>query len=544
MLKPVVLVILDGWGIAEPGPGNAISRAQTPTMTSLWSSFPHTALAASGEAVGLPHGEDGNTETGHLNLGAGQIVFQDLPRINMAIADGSFLTNPAFLNAIRHVKTNKSALHLLGLVGAGGVHSAIEHLFALMRLSKVHEPLPLFLHLITDGRDSPPTSALTYVAEVKRHTMDIGIGEIASIMGRYFAMDRDQRWDRTAASYFALTRGGGKTARTPEDAITQSYTAQKTDEFIEPTLIVNEDGIPKTLIRENDAVIFFNFRIDRPRQLTKAFVLPDFERDAYKEDFDPYAIKYFKRHIAERKEQASVFDRGERVKNVYFVTMTQYEANLPVDVAFPPQFIQMPLGRIISDHGLRQIRIAETEKERFVTYYFNGQREEPFPGEDRVILPSPAVSTYDVKPEMATPDLAHLVCDKVKTGSYDVVVANIACPDMVAHTGNIDATIAACEAADRFLAVVWPVIRDAGGAMIVTSDHGNAEELINTVTHDIDTEHSDAPVPFIVAAREFEGNPTELGSGILADVAPTVLELLGIPKPSTMTGRSLVHLLS
>lgn len=543
MLKPVVLVILDGWGIAEPGPGNAIRRARTPTLTSLWSSFPHTVLSASGEAVGLPHGEDGNTETGHLNLGAGQIVFQDFPRINMAIADGSFLTNPAFLNAIHHAKTNKSAVHLLGLIGAGGVHSAIEHLFALMRLAKVHQPFPLFLHLITDGRDSPPTSALTYIAEVERHVLDIGIGEIASIMGRYFAMDRDQRWDRTAKAYFALTRGEGKSARIPGEAVTQSYDLQKTDEFIEPTLMTDEQGNPKALIRENDAVIFFNFRIDRPRQLTKAFVLPNFGRDAYKEDFDPYAIKYFKRHIAERQEKASLFDRGERIKNLFFVTMTQYEANLPVDIAFPPQFIQMPLGRIISDHGLRQVRIAETEKERFVTYYFNGQREEPFPGEDRVILPSPAVSTYDLAPAMATPDLARLVCDKIKTSSYDVMVVNVACPDMVAHTGNLNATIAACEATDQFLATVWPVIRDVGGAMIVVSDHGNAEELINIVTHDIDTEHSDAPVPFVVASREFEGHPTELKPGILADVAPTVLELLGIPKPSTMTGRSLVHLL-
>lgn len=540
MLNPVVLVILDGWGIGEPGPGNAISLAKTPTMAALTSLFPHTTLEAAGEAVGLPRGEDGNTETGHLNIGAGQIVFQDLPRINMSIADGTFLTNPAFTNAVRHVTSNKSTLHLIGLIGAGGVHSAIEHVFALMRLAKVHQPLRVALHLITDGRDSPPTSALTYIAEVKRHIRDIGVGAIASVMGRYFAMDRDQRWDRTAKAYFALTRAEGLKEKTPEEAVTNSYEAGKTDEFITPTIMIGDDGKPVSLISENDAVIFFNFRIDRPRQLTKAFVLQDFEKDAYKEDFDPYTIKYFKRHIRERKDEAALFDRGERIRNLYCVTMTQYEANLPVDVAFPPQFIQMPLGRVISEHGLRQVRIAETEKERFVTYYFNGQREEPFPGEDRIILPSPAVPTYDLVPQMATPALSDLVCEKVTSDEYQFVVVNIASPDMVAHTGNLPATIAACEAADAFLASVYPVVLEHGGALVVTADHGNAEELINLETHKVDTEHSDANVPFIVATSFFRNQPIGITPGILADIAPTILDLLEIPKPSTMTGRSLL----
>lgn len=536
----VVLVILDGWGLAEPGPGNAISLAKTPTMDMLTSSFPHTTLEAAGEAVGLPRGEDGNTETGHLNIGAGQIVFQDLSRINMAIADGTFLTNPAFLNAVRHVRSTKSTLHLIGLIGASGVHSALEHLFALMRLAKVHQPLRVALHLVTDGRDSPPTSALTYIAEVKRHILDIGVGSIASVMGRYFAMDRDQRWDRTAKAYFALTKGEGITAKSPEEAVTTSYDTGKTDEFIEPTVIIDDDGKPVALVAENDAVIFFNFRIDRPRQLTKAFVLQDFEKDAYKEDFDPYAIKYFKRHIRERKAGAALFDRGERIQNLYGVTMTQYESNLPVDVAFPPQFIQMPLGRVISEHGFRQIRIAETEKERFVTYYFNGQREEPLPGEDRVILPSPSVPTYDLAPQMATRELADLVCEKVRSGMYQFVVANVACPDMVAHTGNLQATIAACETADEFLESVFPVVLASGGALVVTADHGNAEELINPVTHEVDTEHSCARVPFIVAASNFHSQPIELATGILADIAPTILSLMGVPKPATMTGMNLL----
>lgn len=540
MYSSVVLVILDGWGIAGPGPGNAILLAKTPTMGMLTSAFPHTTLSAAGEAVGLPRGEDGNTETGHLNIGAGQIVFQDLPRINMSIADGTFLINPAFLNATRHAATHKSTLHLVGLLGAGGVHSAIEHLFALMRLAKVHQPLRVALHLITDGRDSPPTSALTYIAEVKRHILDVGVGSIASVMGRYWAMDRDQRWERTAKAYFALTRGEGLTATSAEEAISRSYETGKTDEFIEPTLIVDDQKKPLGIISENDAVIFFNFRIDRPRQLTKAFVLQDFEKDAYKEDFDPYAIKYFKRHIRERQEGAALFDRGEQIRGLYCVTMTQYESNLPVDVAFPPLFIQMPLGRVVSDHGFRQIRIAETEKERFVTYYFNGQREEPFPGEDRVILPSPAVSTYDLTPQMATLALADLVCEKVRSGTYQFIVVNVASPDMVAHTGNLKATMTACEAADAFLGKVFPVVLDHGSTLVVTADHGNAEELINSETHEIDTEHSDAMVPFIVAAPNFRGQPIELATGILADVAPTILDLLEIPKPSTMTGRSLL----
>lgn len=540
MTSTTILVILDGWGLAEPGPGNAISLAKTPTMEMLTSTFPHTRLSAAGEAVGLPRGEDGNTETGHLNIGAGQIVFQDLPRINMSIADGTFLTNPAFLNATRHVAAHKSTLHLVGLLGAGGVHSAIEHLFALMRLAKVHQPLRVALHLITDGRDSPPTSALTYIAEVKRHILDIGVGTIASVIGRYWAMDRDQRWDRTAKAYFALTKGEGLTATSAEEAVSRSYESGKTDEFIEPTVIVDDQKKPLGIIAENDAVIFFNFRIDRPRQLTKAFVLQDFEKDAYKEDFDPYAIKYFKRHIRERQEGAALFDRGERIRNLYCVTMTQYESNLPVDVAFPPQFIQMPLGRVVSEHGLRQLRVAETEKERFVTYYFNGQREEPFPEEDRIILPSPAVPTYDLTPEMATPALADLVCEKIRSAMFQLIVVNVACPDMVAHTGNLQATVAACEAADAFLARVFPVALAHNGALVVTADHGNAEELVNLETHEIDTEHSDAMVPFIVATPSYRGRPIELTSGILADVAPTILDLLDIPKPSTMTGRSLL----
>lgn len=539
MLKPIVLAILDGWGLAPSGPGNAIALAKTPAMRGLIAGFPHTQLAASGEAVGLPHGEDGNTETGHLNIGAGQIVYQDLPRITMSIADGTFFQNPAFLNAINHVHTYKSDLHFIGLIGSGGVHSNVEHLFALMRLAKQHAVERAYLHLITDGRDSPPNSALTYIAQVKQQIVNLNIGTIATVMGRYWAMDRDHRWERTQKAYVALTKGEGNTALSPEDAIRQSYQAQKSDEFIPPTMMVRADGKPVALVKQNDAVIFFNFRIDRPRQLTKAFVLDKFEEQAKKEAFDPYAVKYYKTHLA-REKQTALFERGEKLKNLFFVTMTRYEESLSVDVAFPPQFIQVPLGRVISERGFRQIRISETEKERFVTYYFNGQREEPFPNEERRIVPSPAVATYDLKPEMSTAELTTAVVDSLKRNTYDFILVNVACPDMVAHTGNLQATIKACEAADAFIHAVSTETLARNGALLITADHGNAEELIDSSTGGANTEHSKFPVPLIIVANTFKGNSRQLDSGILADVAPTILKLMDIEKPTGMTGRALI----
>ena len=540
MNRPVVLVILDGWGIGFPGPGNAISLANTPAINKLKAGFPSTQLAAAGESVGLPHGEDGNTETGHLNLGAGQIVYQDLPRINMAIADGNFFNNSAFLNAVEHINRTKSSLHLLGLIGSGGVHSNIEHLYALMRFAKQNGVAQVYLHLITDGRDSAPTSALTYIAQIKQHMNSLGIGLIASVMGRYWAMDRDHRWERTAKAYKALTIGEASKALSPEDAIKKSYEGGKTDEFIDPAVIVDSSGIPLKLIQDNDAVIFFNFRIDRPRQLTKAFVLTNFEKEAVKEGFDPYAVKYYKKHLTDTKSETSPFERGQPLKNLYFVTMTRYEENLPVDVAFPPQFIPMPLGRVLSEKGLRQLRLAETEKERFVTYYFNGQRETPFDGEDRQMIPSPRVATYDLKPEMSTPELAESLRDKIRSGIYDFILVNVACPDMVAHTGNLEASIKACEAADKCVDIAFQETLGADGILLVTADHGNAEELINSITNQPDTEHSASDVPLYIAARQYQGKPARLQSGILADVAPTILKIMGIDKPQSMNGRSLL----
>jgi 2,3-bisphosphoglycerate-independent phosphoglycerate mutase len=539
-IKPVVLIILDGWGIAYPGPGNAIAQANTPFFDQMFTAYPHGYLSASGEAVGLPHGEDGNTETGHLNIGAGQIVFQDLARINAAIADGSFYQLPGLKKATDHVKKYNSTLHLLGLIGAGGVHANNEHLIALIKYAQQQQIKKLALHLFTDGRDSPPTSSLIYLSRIEKFLNTIGLGSIASITGRYYAMDRDFRWDRTEKAYRCLTEGVGSKANTPGEAVRQSYQAKKTDEFIEPTNIVDTNNIPLALIQDNDAVIFYNFRVDRPRQLTKAFVLPDFETSGNQLDFDPYSDKYRQTHLPPKFIAQQPFKRKKIITNLFFATMTEYQKGLPVEVLLPDQPIEYPLARIISAHNLRQLHLAETEKERFVTYYFDGLRSQPFPGEDWQVIPSPKVATYDLQPEMSTPQIAATMVKKLQQRIYHFIVVNIACPDMVAHTGNLEATIKACEAADQALAKIVPTVLNLGGTAIVTADHGNAEELINLQTGETDTEHSTNPVPFIVASKQFQANPTPLPKGILANIAPTILKLLNIPKPPEMITKSLI----
>lgn len=540
MNKPVVLIILDGWGLAPAGPGNAISQASLPNYNKLWVSFPHAKLIASGEPVGLPHGERGNSETGHLNLGAGRIVYQDLPRINMSIADGSFFTNQAFLKAFDHVKNNNSNLHLMGLIGQGGVHSSSEHLFALLHHARESGIKNLFLHLFTDGRDSPPTSAPLYISQVEEKLKTEGLGRIATISGRYFALDRDNRWDRTQKTYETIVKGNGLTATSPQEAIETAYAKGKTDEFIEPTVIVGTDKKPVAAVSDNDAVIFFNFRIDRPRQLTKAFVLPNLEKAIVaKPYFDPYAEKYYKKTYIVPKVKKT-FPRGKALANLFFVTMTEYERGLPVIVAFPPTIINMPLERILSERNLRQLHITETEKERFVTYYFNGQREDASPGEDWIIIPSPNVPTYDKVPEMSAQEVTQVVLERLSTQIYDFVLINFANPDMVGHTGVIPAGIMACETVDICLGKIINSILALGGTCIITADHGNVEEMINPITGGIDTEHSINPVPLILASKAYQGNCQELPSGILADVAPTVLKILEIPKPGEFSGRSLI----
>lgn len=546
MIPLVVLIVLDGWGLAPPGPGNAIACAKTPNMDSFWASFPHTRLEASSQAVGLPKGEPGNTETGHLNLGAGHIVYQDLLRINMAIANGSFFKNEAFIAAINHCRKNNSYLHIMGLLGAGGVHSSKEHLFALVRLCKEQNFARVFVHVFTDGRDSPPNAAVGYVEELEALLKSQGTGKIASVMGRYWAMDRDLRWERTAKAYFALTRGEGRLAASARQAVEQAYEAGVSDEFIEPTLI-SKGGKPLALIAQNDAVIFFNFRIDRPRQLTKAFVWDDFEQTAGEIwGFDPYEVKYAKRHTAP-KAASKPFQRGPKIPNLFFVTMTEYGKPLKdrTHVAFPPAKVEFPLGAILAENGFRQLRIAESEKERFVTFYFNGQNEINLPGEEWVIVPSPRVETYDRKPEMAAEEITQNFLSKIgstRPSLYRFVLINFANPDIVAHTGDFEATKQACSFVDSQLALIVHRVNSLSGVTIITGDHGNAEQMVNPQTAQPDTEHTTNPVPFIVVGKEFLGNAQTLESGILADVAPTILQFLDIAVPSTMTGRSLIGL--
>ena len=541
---PVVLVILDGWGIAPPGEGNAIALAKTINIDKYFATFPHSQLIASGESVGLPKGEDGNTETGHLNIGAGKTVFQDLARINMAIAGGSFYENEVLLGAITHCRKYNSGLHLMGLIGAGGVHSNIEHLFALINLAKLNNFTKVFIHLFTDGRDSPPTSSATYVAKIRNSIKEHSLGTIASIMGRYWAMDRDHRWQRTAKAYFALTKGKANLVKTPEEAIETSYSQGKTDEFIEPSVVTDKNGVPVGLIKNNDAVVFFNFRTDRPRQLTKAFVSKDLAKSSLEWDFDPYAVKYEKKHISGKREASPVFERGEALSNLYFATMTEYGKPLVVagaKVVFQKEHISQTLGQIISQNNLKQLRVSESEKEKFVTYYFSGQIEARLLGEDRIIIPSPKVPTYDTKPEMSAREITNKVVEILKAPkTYSFILVNFANADMVAHTGNIGSTVKACEVVDECIGKLANVVLAYGGTLLISADHGNAEEMINKSTSEIDTEHSTGMVPFIAISQKFRGKSVTLPSGILADIAPTVLSLLSIQKPENMTGRDLL----
>lgn len=539
----VVLIILDGWGLAPNSPGNAISQANLPNLKTYLSAYPHTTLTASGEAVGLPRGEVGNTETGHLNLGAGRVVYQDLLRINMSVSDGSFFKNSTLISAIDHAKKNNSNLHLMGLVGTGGVHSSIEHLFALLNLCKQQNFNRVFLHLFTDGRDSPPNTAISYLQQVEGVLQTTGVGTIASIMGRYWSLDRDFRWERTQKAYRALTRGEGLLTSEYKIEIEKSYEKGITDEFLEP-LILTKNGIPRAVISKNDAVVFFNFRIDRPRQLTRAFVFEDFNTENQQAfDFDPYEIKYRKTHLGSRVSLGG-FERGEKIKNMYFVTMTQYENTTLryLQVAFPPTMVNLPLGGVVSQNGLRQVRIAESEKERFVTFYFNGQREIPFAGEERKIVPSQKVSTYELKPEMSVSEITNAfleILGKTNQNKYSLFILNFANADMVGHTGNLKAAITACEAIDKNLGRIVQSVKSIGGVVLITSDHGNAEEMLS-IDGKPETEHSANPVPFTIVGEMFLGNGNTLTSGVLADVAPTILKLLGIPQPSDMTGRALI----
>lgn len=541
MQKPrVLLVILDGWGIGPDYPGNAIKLAKTPTMDMMTTTFPHTELVASGESVGLPKGEDGNTETGHLNIGAGRIVYQDLPRINMAISSGSFMENKAFLKAVDHVRKNNANLHLLGLIGQGGVHSSNEHLYALLRFCKNQKLDKVYLHLITDGRDSGPVSSPLYLDQVQKEIAEIGVGQIATIMGRYYAMDRDHRWERIQVAYEALINGVGEQSPDLLATIAARHAQKENDEFIKP-ILPTVGGAPLPRVASHDSVIFFNYRIDRPRELTRAITMSDEDFIHHTESFDPYSVKYHKSHLATKVAEGNIFPRKTRPSDLCFVSMTEYEKNLPVDVAFPPEFVEMPLSRVVALKGLRQLKLAESEKERFVTYYFNGQRELAYPGEDVHITPSPKVATYDLAPEMSGVEQTTKLIETIESELYDLIVINYPNPDMVAHTGNLEASIKACTFIDTCLAKVYErVMKKDNLTMLITADHGNVEELISLENGGVDTEHSAFPVPLLVVGRQFLNQGKSLARGILADVAPTILHILGIDKPSSMTGRSLL----
>ncbi|MBI3577038.1 2,3-bisphosphoglycerate-independent phosphoglycerate mutase [Candidatus Gottesmanbacteria bacterium] len=540
MVKPVVLIILDGWGIAPPGPGNAISLAKLTHMPSFWQSYPHSELSASGEAVGLPSGEDGNTETGHLNIGAGRVVYQDLPRINMAIADGSFFTNDAFLAALRYSQEHHSNIHLMGVVSDAGVHASREHLYALLQLLERNgRKENVYLHIFTDGRDAPPRAGARFVSELATVCKTMGVGTIATVMGRYFGMDRDRRWDRTEKAYVALTEPIEKRSPSAESAIKASYEANVTDEFIDPVQIIDAKGNVLPRIANHDAVIFFNYRIDRPRQLTRAFVLSDFETHIERDSFDPYLVKYYKKHVVQPVAPTKLFTRAVKLPNLFFVTMTEYERDVPCTVAYPTAPIANTLGEVLSKTKLRQLRMAETEKERFVTYYFNGMHEMPFPGEDRLIVPSPKVATYDLAPAMSALEVTEQLVNRLTSGIYGLTVVNFANPDMVAHTGNIAASIIACETADTCIGKIVEATVSQDGTCIVTADHGNVEEMLGP-NGEVDTEHSTFPVPFIMINHHYHGYGHDLPKGKLADIAPTILSHLGLPIPTEMTGKNLL----
>lgn len=546
-IKPAVLLVLDGFGLAPDSPGNAVARAKMPNYRSLASNYPYRELIASGESVGLPANEMGNTEVGHLTLGAGRVVLQDLKRIDSAISNLTFFDNRAFLAACSYVKKNNSKMHLAGLISTGSVHANLGHLNALIRLCKNQGITSLCLHLFTDGRDSAPKEGLEMIDKIEAFLTEMKIGRIATLSGRYYAMDRDRRWERTEKAYKAMVFGRGKVFASAKASLEDSYSKEITDEFIEPSIIASEGSAPQ-VIADNDALIFFNFRIDRARQITMPFVLPDFE--SLKSFKFGYGGETGKHDLDEEVKFEKTFVREKVPQGLFVVTMTQYHKNIPVSaVAFEQGEVVNCLSQVISGKGFSQFHLAESEKQRFVTYYFDGFREAPQDGEDITIIPSPKVATYDLKPEMAIQGVQKAFADAIKKNKYKFMVVNIANPDMVAHTGNLPASIKALEVVDKVLGEMVKLVLDYEGVVFITSDHGNAEELITypsnsyfvtTSQGTMNTDHSVNPVPFVVVAGELKGKTEKAPSGSLGDVAPTILNYLGIPTPPEMTGRNLL----
>ena len=501
--KPTLLAILDGFGLTNHVEGNAVAAANTPNIDKYVEMYPHTKIGASGMAVGLPDGQMGNSEVGHLNIGAGRIVYQSLTKITKSINDGDFFTNPALVKAVNNVKENGGALHLMGLLSPGGVHSHIDHLKGLIDLAKKNDIKEVYVHGFLDGRDVAPASALEYIAEIENYMNEVGVGKIATLSGRYYAMDRDNRWERVELAYNAMVLGEGETATSAVEAVEKSYHDNKTDEFVLPT-VIDKAGT----IKNGDSVVFFNFRPDRAREITRA--INDRQFDGFKRN----------------------------TLNLVFVTMTEYDSTLEgVEVAFGPEVLTNTLGEFLAKNGLNQLRIAETEKYAHVTFFFNGGVEEPNANEDRQIVASPKVATYDLKPEMSAYELTETLIGKINEDKYDVIILNYANPDMVGHTGVFDAAKKAVEAVDECLGKVVDAVLAKEGRVFVTADHGNAEQMIDYSTGKAMTAHTTGPVPFIYIAKD--AKPLREG-GKLADIAPTMIEAMGLEKPVEMTGESLI----
>lgn len=507
--KPVALIILDGFALRDEKKGNAVAHAKKPNFDRFWNEYPHAQLKASGEAVGLPDGQMGNSEVGHLNIGAGRVVYQSLTRVNKSIREGDFFENQTFLNAINHANQKNSSLHIYGLLSDGGVHSHIEHLFALLELANKNQVERVYVHGFLDGRDVGPTSAKEYIVALEEKMKKLGTGQIASISGRYYAMDRDQRWERVEKSYRAMVYGDGLKYKSAQEALEDSYKNAIHDEFVLPSVITDEEGLPVGMIKDNDAIIFFNFRPDRAIQLSQVFTNKDFRG----------------------------FDRGEKLpKDLHYVCFTHFSETVEGFVAFKPSNLDNTLGEVLSQQGYKQLRIAETEKYPHVTFFFSGGREEKFPGEERILIPSPKVATYDLKPEMSVYEVTAALLAEIVADKHDVIILNYANPDMVGHSGMLAPTVKAIEAVDECLGKVVDAINAKGGYAIITADHGNADEVI-TLDNMPMTAHTTNPVPVIVTKR---GAPIR-EDGVLADLSPTVLDLLGAKQPEEMTGKSLIR---
>ena len=505
--KPLILTILDGWGFSPAVEGNAIAAARKPAYDKLLRDFPNTLIHTSGPFVGLPAGQMGNSEVGHLNIGAGRVVQMDVTRIDMMIASGEFFQNPVLLDCMRHARTRR--LHLLGLASDGGVHAQLTHLYALLRMARREGVAQVFVQAFTDGRDTPPQSGVGYLRQVQKEARTIGVGRIASVSGRYYAMDRDKRWERIERAFGAMVPGNGEKATDPVAAVEHSYEKGVTDEFIEPVTIVDERGDPVGLIRDEDALIFFNFRADRAREMTMALTDPKLERPS----------------------------RSLAPKNLHYLTMTQYDKTFTLPYVLPPQHPHNILANVMAELNWKNLRVAETEKYAHVTYFFNGGNEKPYPGEERELVPSPKVATYDRKPEMSAPGIADVIVKAVEGGSFDVIVMNFANADMVGHSGKMEPTVRAVETVDACLGRIYQVLRARNGAWIITADHGNAETMIDPVTRGPHTYHTTNPVPFILVTDDAR---VKLRTGAaLQDIAPTLLAVLGESQPKEMTGKDL-----